>query len=221
MNTIIEKITYHGTNSYLIKYKNKFILIDAGYPRLTKKLKIKLMKTNNLIEDISLIIITHSHKDHVGGLKKIKELSKAKIIIHQNGKQNLIKGTSTFPAGTNFTGNILKKLAYSFFSSKFKSIKPDITYEDVYDLHKYGINGKIVHTPGHTDDSSCIIIENNHCFVGDSLFNLPFSRTNYPIVANDEDKLINSIKLLQNTGCKYFYPGHGKIFKEINLKKNI
>lgn len=72
---------------------------------------------------------------------------------------------------------------------------------------------KIVHTPGHTKGSISILGE-NFIFVGDTIFEDGFGRTDLP--GGSEKDLKNSLKKLEKIikkGMK-IYPGHGNFFRK-------
>ncbi len=105
--------------------------------------------------------------------------------------------------------------------NSFESVDPDIKIKDYYSLKGFGFKGEILHTPGHSAGSITIIMDNRHCFVGDTMFSfIPF--TVNPPFADDSTKLIESWEKIASTDCKYFYPGHGYNFhrnKFINTLK--
>jgi len=71
---------------------------------------------------------------------------------------------------------------------------------------------KIIHTPGHTKGSICILGE-NFIFTGDTIFEDGFGRTDLP--GGSEEDLKNSLEKLEKIikkGMK-IYPGHGPIFQ--------
>ena len=65
----------------------------------------------------------------------------------------------------------------------------------------------IIHTPGHTKGSSCLIFD-KYAFVGDTMFNIMGKI--YPPFANDTNFLIRSWKKLIGLNSDYYYPAHGK-----------
>ena len=60
--TIIERFVY----VYLIYGTNGVCLIDTGVASSEEAIFNYLKKTDRKVEDISLIIQTHSHPDHIG-----------------------------------------------------------------------------------------------------------------------------------------------------------
>jgi glyoxylase-like metal-dependent hydrolase (beta-lactamase superfamily II) len=220
MNEIIQQIEMGKANAYLIETEKGFILVDAGMPNKIGEIKRFLAEKNAALEDIALIIITHVHYDHVGSLSALKEKTGAKIMVHEKEKELLEKGRTDFPAGTVFISKLISKLSNLISESKFKAVIPDIIIKDNYDLKQYGIDGEIIHTPGHTRGSISVIINGEDIICGDTLFNfMPHSV--YPPFANDKDELIASWKKIKNYNCKRFYPGHGSIFTQEKFIKTL
>lgn len=68
-------------NSTLLIGKDKKILIDVGfsYPQMTKKLE----EYDVLPKDIDAILLTHAHKDHIGGLKSFVKKNYTKVYTNK------------------------------------------------------------------------------------------------------------------------------------------
>jgi len=62
------KFKRFGSYVYLIQLKNKNVLIDTGSPENKKYLLEDLKKLNLNPKDIDIVILTHNHYDHLGGL---------------------------------------------------------------------------------------------------------------------------------------------------------
>ena len=60
-------------NVYLVEDGDKLILIDTGLPRSDKKIVKYIEELGRKPHDVSTIVITHFHIDHVGSLKKMKD----------------------------------------------------------------------------------------------------------------------------------------------------
>jgi len=85
---------------YVLKIKEKIILIDTGFSDLEKQKKYNIDFTNPIktLEKINIkpdqvtdVILTHSHFDHIGNVDKFKN---AKIYIAQNELAHFLKNTS-------------------------------------------------------------------------------------------------------------------------------
>lgn len=219
-NYNIVPIDMGRSNAYLVYGSEQVLLIDTGCSGNINNLEEALEQKELLITDIDLIIITHSHYDHVGNLAEIKEKSGARVLAHRDAACYLKKGHTPFPKGTMMPFKIISNTGNRFFSSggRFTPVEPDIVIEGDYDLSTSEPPVNIIHTPGHTSGSICVIVNNEDAIVGDTLFNI-IPGTVYPPFANDETELIKSWEKLLSTGCNTFYPGHGKPFSREKFRK--
>lgn len=210
------------SNAYLVSAPDLVILIDTGCSKNLKPLEQVLRQKELQITDIDYIVVTHAHYDHVGHLAEIKEKSGAKVLAHRDAVDYLKNGHTPFPKGTMLLFKIISNAGNRFFSvgGKFTPVEPDILIEGDYDLLKSEPTIRIIHTPGHTSGSVCLIINDESAIVGDTLFNV-LPETVYPPFANDENELIKSWEKLLATGCSVFYPGHGKPFSRDKFRKSF
>jgi glyoxylase-like metal-dependent hydrolase (beta-lactamase superfamily II) len=226
MESTIIQVPMSKTNTFLIKGKQGYLLIDTGVRGKSKSVQKALGQENATLKEISLIVITHVHYDHVGGLYALKSKSSAPVLIHEKAGKLLKQGYTKMPSGTGWFSKILSGIGSTFVSSRdqFKPVEPDILIEDDYDLSSFGIDGQVIHTPGHTADSICVILEDKYCFTGDTMFNiLPHSV--FPPFANDQVRLLESWEKIKKYNCEKYFPAHGKAFTdekfEITFKKFI
>lgn len=204
---------------YLVITEAGFFLVDTGTKGFENKILKAITSRGLHIELLQFIFLTHTHYDHAGCAAFLKDKTGTKIIVQASEADKLKAGFHRVPDGTNplfkvisFMGKRVSKLY-----NVFQPVEPDIVFDNDLDLSMFGINGKIIHTPGHTSGSSTLIIENN-AFVGDCLFNI--MHKTYPPFANDEDELLKSWKKLLEQNAKVYYPAHGKrLKKEILLKE--
>ncbi|MGM0407885.1 MAG: MBL fold metallo-hydrolase [Bacteroidota bacterium] len=196
------------TNCYLINSNGINILIDSGtgknYSRLKKNIKIVL--DNHLTIDYH--ILTHTHYDHAGNSKSIKNDFSSKIIVHENEADWIKKGFTRLPKGTSWLFKLISNSGNKYAQSigKYEPVNPDILVNSNLDLFP---NIKIIHTPGHTIGSISIIIDDEIAFVGDTLIGI-YKNKIFPPFADDVKNLYKSWELLLNTKCNLFLPGHGK-----------
>ena len=195
--------------AHLVVTKDRYFLVDTGSPGKGKKILKAITSGGLKPEDLSFIFLTHTHYDHSGGAAFLKKATGAKIIVQASEADKLASGYSGTPDGTNplFRG-------ISFLGKKFKTpfhvfepVEPDIVFEEKLELKDYGIDGYILHTPGHTSGSSSLIM-GNKAFVGDDMFHVGIYK--YPPFANDEVSLLKSWEKLLHLEVDTFYPAHGK-----------
>ena len=218
----IHPIALGVTNCYIIRHKG-IILIDSGVPKKAGSFKKALDKLNISADEIQLILITHAHWDHIGSAKMIKELTGAKLALHDNEKEWLEKPAIHVPPGVSRWGRTFSKIMSLLTKNmKIQSTKVDITLTDTnFPLADWGIPGEIIYTPGHSPGSVSLLLDSGDAFVGDlamNAFPMRFS-PGLPIFADSLETVKESWRLLLNRGAKVIYPAHGKPFSAEVLRK--
>jgi len=217
MGVSIHTIPLGFDNVYVVKDQG-VIIIDGGNPQKGKTFLNGLKKAAINPNEIQLIILTHGHWDHIGSACDIRELTGAKIVMHENEK-HLLEGTSKpkMPPGVTLWGKITTKLM-TWFVTPFihiRQAKVDIVLDNnEFPLNKYGISGSIVYTPGHSPGSVSVLLNSGEAFVGDSAMNkFPLRLTpGFPIYAENWPILIESWKMLAKKNIKTIFPAHGNPF---------
>ncbi len=205
-------------NCFLVIQEDKFFLVDTGEKdnesNIAKAITSRGLKLNNL----QFIFLTHTHYDHAGSAYALKQMTGASIIVHESEIDYLIDGFQPLPKGTSPFFKFIIALGSLRKKSKttINGVKPDITFSNSLNLNNFGFDAKIIHTPGHTKGSSCLIID-KYALVGDTMFNV-FGNI-YPPFANDSKKLNHSWKLLSNTNVDFYYPAHGKRISHEKFKQ--
>jgi len=181
-------------NVYLILREGKAIAIDAGEPGNEHRV-LKYMSNLGLDkESLNLIIITHAHYDHIGALANLKRLTGAKVAAHKD-EVPYVRGEKSLHGYTA------------------EPIQVDIVLiggEIINDL-------LIIHTPGHTPGSICVLHKATRAlFIGDLvyeengvLYEIP---THYSLDPELNRKSIAS--LINISGIKHILPSHGKPITE-------
>ena len=202
-------------NCYVIKDKGA-IMIDSGTPNKGKNFVKSLKKLSIKPEDIKLVILTHGHWDHIGSAKEIKEITGAKIAMHQLEKDCLEKSLMLVPPAVNRWGHIFAWIMSRFMPLvHIPSTDVDIILGDEnFSLVEFGIPGKVIHTPGHSSGSVSALLETGDAFVGDLAMNgFPLRLgPGLPIFADDIQKVKESWNLLLDKGANMIYPAHGNPF---------
>ena len=208
-------------NTWLIMNGDHTILVDAGYSGNINDFEHLLVENGLKPRDVKLIVMTHAHFDHACRLREIKELTGGKVIVNENDAGFLNEGFSPIPKGTRWYSGIISWLGRHLLYGigKYPAVKPDIVLKVKLDLKRYGIEGYIIPTPGHTTGSQSLII-GEHAFVGDTMFGI-FRNTVFPPFADDVPSLLKSWQELLDTGCTKFYPGHGKVIDRERIVSSL
>lgn len=243
-NTVI-RVPMGKSNAYLVPGERGYLLVDAGVPGSIGVLEKTLRRRGGhedagleyILADIKAVVVTHGHYDHVGALAEIKERSGAFVCVHQAEADWLRRGDCELPKTTSKVAEVLSSFASTAFNLKstFSPVEPDLEItgemsldelfrgfrgtEEAENGRNPGISGHILPVPGHTSGSLAVVV-GEHCCVGDSLFHL-LPRKVYPPFADDPESLLSSWRVLLDTGCLYFHPGHGATIRRELLEKEL
>ena len=208
------------SNAYLILNGNNTILVDTGKKSAFGRLNRKLKTLNVQVENISTLILTHTHFDHCQSAKKIQEKSACRIIVSDSAADYVQNGYTRLPNGTFPITKLISKFGNLFGEKKFgyEPFIPDILVHGDPGLNEEKDGIKLIKTAGHSDDSVSILVENEIAIVGDLMFGI-FRHSIFPPYADNISEMIESWGKLLNTDCKIFLPGHGREIKRSLLEK--
>lgn len=203
----IESINLIGTNSYIISSNEAAIIVDIGGRQNAELLCTKIID-DGLSSKIKLIILTHGHYDHIEGMSCIREKLGIPVLMHRDdihliGKTKYQLHTRTW----------LGKVGKRFFSSPqyVESFIPDIIVGDEdYSLEEWGLEGKVIYTPGHTCGSISILCGDG-LVAGDTFMNI--FRPSETLFAEDYSLYDSTLTEISKYEFTNIYPGHGKPFR--------
>ncbi len=179
-----------AANCYIIAQGNSAVVIDPGAEgaKIEKYLESKQLT-------YSLLINTHGHVDHIAANGYLKKEG-VKLCIHEEDAAMLTDPQRNLSILLGDRDNWVDGPA------------ADHLLIDDEVIEWAGPPLKIIHTPGHTPGSVCILM-NNCLFSGDTLFAGGIGRTDLP--GGDYEKIIKSIKerLLILPADTIVHPGHG------------
>ena len=179
MNILTLPLGSYQTNCYIAwaEGADSCIVIDPGYEPETV-----LAEITRLGKSLGAILLTHGHFDHVGGVKFLAQRADCPIYIHRN--------ELTLPE--SFTDG---PLIYTQ------------NYDEGDVLELAGLSLKVLHTPGHTPGSVCLLCEDT-IFSGDTLFMDSCGRTDFP--GGSMADMRKSLQRLAGLDGDYqVLPGHG------------
>jgi len=119
---------------------NRPVLVDAGTTGKAAQMLAGLERHGVKPEAVSLILITHAHADHYGGLTELRKVIPAPVAVHRLDAGSLRAGAR---------------------------IEPDVLVDDELELRQYGVAGTAIWTPGHSRGSLSVIMESGEAVVGD------------------------------------------------------
>jgi glyoxylase-like metal-dependent hydrolase (beta-lactamase superfamily II) len=195
-------------NVYLIETESGHILVDTGMPNAGHRLDEVFEGAGVDPRSVQLIVVTHGHMDHVGSIAYAQQITGAKALCHRSISDGLLNGEVEPAIPQNLVGRLLNLLT-GLAGSRFKGTKPDVLVDDEFDLHEYGIAGKIIHTPGHSPSSVSIMLENGEALVGDLVRPQRDGRLGLGMFYEDKETLLKSLVRVADFEPKRIYLSHG------------
>jgi glyoxylase-like metal-dependent hydrolase (beta-lactamase superfamily II) len=184
----IVNIGYDSTNYYLIEAKGGKFMVDCGWPGTLPKLMAQLKRKGVSLKEIRYLLVTHFHPDHAGLVQELKNQG-IKLIVAECQRDFIS------PFADYFKG---KDLPY------VPIVQNDNLALKLEDSRKFlaslGLQGEILHTPGHSDDSVTLILDEGYAFTGDL----------HPSFMNIDDVTTRaSWENIRRHKIGRIFPGHG------------
>lgn len=152
----IRELRYSNTNTYLIEGEKGKLLFDTGWAGTFPLLCKALGEMRVSVQEINAVLISHFHPDHMGIAQDIAEQG-AVLLIPELQKPFLHAADPVFAKEKNT----------AFIPIKDEQVRVFALSESRRILNEFGIYGQIFHTPGHSDDSISLWLDEGDLFVGD------------------------------------------------------
>ncbi len=185
----IVNVGYHATNYYVLADSRPRLLVDVGWPGSLATMQHTCKRMGVALAAIPYQLATHYHPDHAGLVQDLQELGVRLLVVDtqlaaipllrghvkpQDGYRDIVLGSHTvLSAGTSRAA-----------------------------LAGIGIAGEILATPGHSDDSVTLMLDEGVAFTGD---------LTPPVMVPDDptDPAYQSWARIRACGVRTIYPGHG------------
>ncbi len=186
-------------NVYVLKTAGKIIQIDSGMKGSAKKI-IEYYNNNKIKPDI--VLITHYHLDHIGGLKLIKDKYNPEIYASAI-EIPMIEGKQSYPKPGSFGARLL-----------FSMIKPPVI-QDIKPIQNLKIEGlKVIDSPGHTPGSVTYFLESEKMmFIGDAAGSVNGNLVINEKYSLDLESAKKTLEKIKSYSPVTILPGHGAPLK--------
>jgi metallo-beta-lactamase class B len=204
---IIGNIWYVGASgvaSFLITTSKGHILLDSGLSETVPQIKRNVTQLGFKLTDIKILISSHAHYDHVGGLAELKELTGAKLMATEPDAALLERGgKDDFQWGDKYA---------------YKPVKADRVLRDGDQVELGEARLTALLTPGHTKGSTTWTMKvNEEGKQYDAVFSTSVSAPGYNLANNDKypniaDDYRRTFQILKSLPCDVFLSPHPWFF---------
>lgn len=188
----------YDSNIYLV-VSDRTMLVDSGTGEdrsVVDRIKSVLAGRN-----LDMIVATHCHYDHIGGMGSIAEEFGCEIYAESSDARHMRDADSCFILSDMFDGSIQPMRVN------------DLKDGQTIDLG--GLSFEVIWTPGHTEGSICLYDRSSQMLIsGDTLFQTGFGRTDFP--GGSTSSMRSSLIRLSNIDIRELYPGHGSKYTSWN-----
>ncbi len=188
----IVNVGYRSTNYWVVSAGTSRLLVDLGWPGTMGIMRQALARMDVPIPEIRYALATHYHMDHAGLAQELKQAGVPLLVLESQVRAIPLLKHDMKPADQFVDISLHDNLTVTFAETRGL-------------LHQLGIEGEIVPTPGHSDDSVSLVLDDGAAFTGD---------LTHPTLMGDADRAMVSAswQRLGDAGARRIYPGHGPIW---------
>jgi hydroxyacylglutathione hydrolase len=228
-----------STNAYIIAGE-KLALVDPGVPRVVGLAAWVIERSlGRRIEDVGLVIPTHWHVDHVGGLSEVFRRTRADLYASERIAYHLDQGRRiVYPAFSRFINMLRNRRDIEIRPPRIKDLA-QINWIGLPlqrgNAFKWKVKGYfkdgdalpghpdwvVIETPGHTPDSACFWHDKSGTLIsGDTLLGGRLGAARNRFLWND-DLYADSVARLKKLNVRRLLPGHGCVIEGKDLLSGI
>ena len=153
------------------------------------QMRASLARMDVPLDEIRYGLATHYHIDHAGLAEELKLAGVPLLVLDVQVNSIPLLKNHTKPRDNFVDISMRTNVTISFEESRSL-------------LEGIGIPGEILHTPGHSEDSVSLLLDDGSVFTGD-LTHPAF------VVEEDQEAVAASWRLLRDRGASRVYPAHG------------
>jgi glyoxylase-like metal-dependent hydrolase (beta-lactamase superfamily II) len=191
LHTVVN-VGYRSTNYWVVSAGPSRLLVDLGFPGTVGAMLAGLTRRDVPLAEIGYGLATHYHIDHAGAAQDLKARGMRLVVVDLQlpAVPAMARWTKPQDGYTPITldDNVVTTIAGS------RRL-----------LAGLGLAGQIVPTPGHSDDSVSLLLDDGCAFTGD--LTIPAMAE-----AANAEAVHRSWRRLRDLGATRVHPGHGPIY---------
>jgi glyoxylase-like metal-dependent hydrolase (beta-lactamase superfamily II) len=223
----VTRVDGSRTNFYLVEDGDAVCVVDTGYPGDFNLLMAAVEGTGHSPADISAVLLTHGHVDHIGSAERLRTEYAAPVHVH-NEEANHVKGRADEVISMSY---MISRLWWpKMVSFLLNAIRAGATQvQRVREVVMFGeapagldLPGKPVpiFTPGHTSGHCAfhladrgVVMTGDGLITQDSLTQAKGPRLLHEAFNHDQESAIRSLERFRNLSADTLLPGHGDPFR--------
>ena len=187
----VVNVGYRSTNFWVVSAGTSRLLVDLGWPGMVAPLLANLERKGIPLHEVAYGLATHYHIDHAGAAQDLKARGMRLVVTTEQvdaipRMKQWIKPGDHYTEITTHDNTVITTGGSREF------------------LAKLGIPGEIIPTPGHSDDSVSLVLDNGWAFTGDLTLEWMIAEEDAAVVAR-------SWQALRQRGVTTIHGGHGPI----------
>jgi len=191
---------------FLVRHERGLLLVDAGFPGWHYAV-LTAARSLPAPNDITEILLTHSHADHVGGASAIAELTGAPVVCSE-AERPYVEGRSLARATTRVLSRLV--LSVHHLATQRRVDRPRVDRVVGEGDQLAGL--RVMPVPGHTPGQIALVHERDRVLLcADALFHVEGRIRHDPIpgVTVDRDAADRSLARIAELGVADVAPSHG------------
>lgn len=189
--TTIVNVGYRSTNFWVVSAGRSRLLVDLGWPGMFNTLAAQMTRMGVPLAELTHGLATHYHLDHAGAAQDLKLAGMRLIVMDLQAAFIEPMRVHVKPADHYTPITLHDNVALTCADSRAL-------------LKRLGLDGEIVHTPGHSDDSVSLLLDTGAVFTGDLTWPAFMSEEDAPLV-------LKSWTTLREKGATTVHAGHGPV----------
>ena len=153
---MLSKLRYGMTNTFLISGKSGYLLVDTDYAGTMSGFYSAIKQYDIKVSDISYVLATHYHPDHIGLVSELMKQG-VKLLVVDTQCPHIHYSDEIFARDKRLNYEPINEAGATVISCN----------ESRKFLKDLGINGEIISTASHSEDSVSLVLDEGVCIVGD------------------------------------------------------
>jgi len=152
MAVTVVNVGYRSTNFWVVSQGKARLLVDLGWPGTMGTMRAHLARAGVPLSEIRYGLATHYHPDHAGLAQELKAAGVPLLMIDVQVARAPVLATLVKPADGYVPVTMHDNVTISCEDSRSL-------------LASIGFAGEIIHTPGHSDDSVSLVLDDGSVLV--------------------------------------------------------